>query len=116
MQSDMTLEKLCLSLQWITQKLPGSFAYCRLYRKEKKTTGKFERGICLFELVDAVSKLTKQPYLKEAAMMMLYVDPENKRIGLIDPEWRNKNNQPNKPFYYIKLFERILPELVAYKF
>ena len=55
-------------------------------------------------------------YLKEEAMMMVYVDMENKRIGLIDPEWCNKEGQPNKPFYYIKLFEKLLPELVAYKF
>ncbi len=52
-------------------------------------------------------------YLKEEAMMMVYVDMENKRIGLIDPEWCNKEGQPNKPFYYIKLFEKLLPELVA---
>ena len=47
---------------------------------------------------------------------MVCVDEKNKRIGLIDPEWKNKEGAINKPFYYIKLLEKLLPEIVAYKF
>ena len=47
---------------------------------------------------------------------MVYVDTDNKRIGLIDPEWKNKEGSVNKPYYYIKLFDKLLPEIVALKF
>ena len=60
----MDLTKLCNSLQWLALKLSGSFAYCRLYKKEKKLTGKFNNGICLFSLSDAISK-QKKIYLKD---------------------------------------------------
>ena len=56
MSSGITLDKLCKSLQWLALKLEGSFAYCRLYKKENKLTGKFNNGICLFSLSDAISK------------------------------------------------------------
>ena len=108
MQSDMDLTKLCQSLQWLALKLPGSFAYCRLYQKQTKRTGEFKCGITCFSLSDAISK-DKNKYLKEDAMFMIYLDVENKRIGLIDPEWKNKEGNPNKPFYYIKLLEQLLP-------
>ena len=64
MSSGITLDKLCKSLQWLALKLEGSFAYCRLYKKQNKLTGKFNNGICLFSLSDAMSK-QKRIYLKE---------------------------------------------------
>ncbi len=84
MQSNMDLTHLCKSLQWLALKLPSSFVYRRLYKKETKTTGELKYGIVLFELSDAISK-EKKMYLKEEAMIMVYTDMENKRIGLIDP-------------------------------
>ena len=60
---------------------------------------------------DAIS-VEQKNYVKETALFIVIMDLQNKQLYILDSDWKNAKGTFNEPYYYIRVFEELAPELV----